>query len=463
MLPFATRQQRSLSLLVLGVATSLFLSASARADKLQITSTPSGASVVINGVFVGSTPYEKNIPGGYLHKTRTTIGSRLSHAMVARITLDGYAPKEIQLTEGPMSWVSIKGHNQGDYWLLKTDHFHVELQSAAQTFTGGIVESVSRLPSETQPELSLKELVRRTKPAVVYLKGSTKSGTGFFVTETGVIATNAHVARGDESLLATLPDGTQLDAKIIYIDADLDIALAKTAGASFPHLILAETATVQQGESVLAIGNPGDAVLFSVTKGIVSAVGRFGGAGPGTWIQTDAPINPGNSGGPLLNSRGEVIGINSQKLIKKNVTGIGFALSASDLLEVLHRFYPATSRQDTSAAATAAAPTATGRFSAPEKVRLPSGASLMNTASAQQPQRSPNGYGVAVVTSDPDGAEIFLDEKFVGTTPATLRIPEGSHNLAIKSQRHIDWTRSIEILKDSSVTVKAVVNPSADK
>jgi Trypsin-like peptidase domain len=66
-------------------------------------------------------------------------------------------------------------------------------------------------------------------------------------------------------------------------------------------------------------------MLFSVTKGIVSAVGRFDAAGPGTWIQTDALINPGNSGGPLLNSRGEVIGINSQKLIKKNVTGIGFA------------------------------------------------------------------------------------------------------------------------------------------
>src|SRR5690242_15327307 len=81
-------------------------------------------------------------------------------------------------------------------------------------------------------------------------------------------------------------------------------------------------------------------MLFSVTKGIVSAVGKFGDAGPGTWIQTDAPINPGNSGGPLLDTRGEVIGINTLKLIKKNVTEIGFALSATDLLHVLQRFYP---------------------------------------------------------------------------------------------------------------------------
>src|SRR5207245_3627504 len=125
---------------------------------------------------------------------------------------------------------------------------------------------------------------------------------------------------------------------------DLDIALVKVAAVSaegeLPHLALADASTVRQGESVLAIGNPGDAMLFSVTKGIVSAIGKFPDAGPGTWIQTDTPINPGNSGGPLLNSRGEVIGINTQKLIKKNVAGIGFALSATDLLAVLHRFYP---------------------------------------------------------------------------------------------------------------------------
>jgi S1-C subfamily serine protease len=323
-----------------GALVWAFLSLPARADKLCITTVPPGATVQINGVLVGTTPYEQSIPGGYLHKTKTALGARLGYPMVARLTLEGYAAKEIQLTEGPMSWVStLKGHNHGAYWLLKTDHFQVELQSVSQTFTGA-VESVSgsTLIPGPRPELSLEELVSRTKPAVVFLKSLTKSGTGFFITETGVIATNAHLARGEEALLATLPNGTRLEAKIVYIDPDLDIALAKTIGEGFPHLPLAEAATVRQGESVLAIGNPGDAMLFSVTKGIVSAVGRFDAAGPGTWIQTDAPINPGNSGGPLLNSRGEVIGINSQKLIKKNVAGIGFALSASDLLEVLHRF-----------------------------------------------------------------------------------------------------------------------------
>ena len=415
----------------------------ARADKLVITSAPSGAAVQINGVFVGHTPYQKNVPGGYLHKTKTSLGSRLEHSMTARLTLKGYAAKEILLTEGPMSWVSLKGHNYGGYWLLKTDHFHVELQSASQTFTGGI-ESAAAASStaEPHPELSLEELVSHTKPAVVYLNSLTKSGTGFFVTETGVIATNAHLARGEEALLATLPNGTQLEAKIVYVDPDLDIALAKTPGQNFPHLVLAEAAAVRQGESVVAIGNPGDAMLFSVTKGIVSAVGRFEAAGPGTWIQTDAPINPGNSGGPLLNARGEVIGINSQKLVKKNVTGIGFALSASDLLDVLHRFYPP-----------APAPGESSANFHPSK--LPQRSSLVSAASTPQ---TPNGFGVTEITSDPDGAEIFLDETFVGTTPATLRIAEGQHTLALKSANHADWNRPITILKDSTVTVKATLD-----
>jgi S1-C subfamily serine protease len=284
------------------------LSFPALADKLRITTVPPGAALQINGVLVGTTPHEQSIPGGYLHKTKTSLGSRLEHPMVARLTLEGFAAKEIQLTEGPMSWVStLKGHNHGAYWLLKTDHFQVELQSASQTFTGA-VESVSGstpVPG-TRPELPLEELVSRIKPAVVFLKSLTKSGTGFFITATGVIATNAHLARGEEALLATLPNGTQLEAKIVYVDPERDIALAKTPGEGFPHLPLAEAATVRQGESVLAIGNPGDAMLFSVTKGIVSAIGRFDAAGPGTWIQTDVPINPGNSGGPLLIRTGSV-------------------------------------------------------------------------------------------------------------------------------------------------------------
>src|SRR6266478_3707358 len=197
------------------------------ADKLQITSNPSGATVELDGVAVGSTPFEKDFPGGYFRKTRTSMGSRLEHPVVARISLSGYATRELKLTEGPMNWISLNDRNRGEYWLFKSDHFSVDLLPISETFTGAIIAKVSDAGVGLQPELSLEELVRQAKPAVVYLKGLESSGSGFFVTGTGVIVTNAHLARGEETLLTILSNGQQLEARVVHIDPDLDIALAK--------------------------------------------------------------------------------------------------------------------------------------------------------------------------------------------------------------------------------------------
>ncbi len=445
----------------LTLCAALFLLACpsrAVADKLQITSNPAGAAVELDGVAAGITPFEKEFPGGYFHKTRTSLGSRLEHPMVARISLAGYASKEVKLTEGPMNWISLNGRNRGEYWLFKSDHFNVDLQPISETFTGGVTAKVADAGVDLRPELALEELVRQTKPAVVYLKGLDKAGSGFFVTGTGVIVTNAHLARGEETLLTLLSNGEQLEARVVHVDPDLDIALAKVDAASakgeFPHLTLVDASIVHQGENVLAIGNPGDAMLFSVTKGIVSAVGKFPSAGPGTWIQTDTPINPGNSGGPLLNSRGEVIGINTQKLIKKNVTGIGFALSATDLLEVLHRFYPNAAPLAEKLSVPASQPTA----------RIASqSAANENTESSESSKISlssvPDGVGTVTISSDPDGAEIFVDDKFLGNAPATLKLPPGSHAVVLKFPRHADWRRTLEVLKSSKVSLKATLEP----
>jgi serine protease Do len=422
----------------------------AEADTLHITSTPPGAAVELDGIAAGTTPSEKDFPGGYFHKTRTSMGSRLEHAMVARLSLSGYASKEIKLTEGPMNWISLNGRNRGEYWLFKSDHFHVDLQPISETFTGSISAKVSDSAAVLQSELPLEELVRQAKLAVVYLKGLDKSGSGFFVTGTGVIVTNAHLARGEQTLHTLLSTGRELEGKVVYIDADLDIALVKVAptaaDSELPHLTLADASTVHQGEHVIAIGDPGDAMLFSVTKGIVSAVGTFPSAGPGTWIQTDTPINPGNSGGPLLNARGEVIGINTQKLIKKDVTGIGFALSASDLLEVLHRFYPNSVPliEKTSSATP-------NRPSPSESRDSPLGSNTNLSA-------TPEAVGTVSISSDPDGAEIFIDDKFHGNTPATLRLTAGSHTVILKFPGHTGWRRTLEILKSSKTSLKATLD-----
>jgi hypothetical protein len=144
--------------------------ARAAADTLKITSTPPGATVEIDGVRAGTTPFETDYPGSYFHKTKTSMGSRLEHPMVARISLAGFVTKEVRLTDGPMNWISINGRNRGEYWLLKSDHFEVELRAVEQVFTGGVTAKLASAGTvDLQPELSLEQLVRRTKPAVVYL------------------------------------------------------------------------------------------------------------------------------------------------------------------------------------------------------------------------------------------------------------------------------------------------------
>ncbi|HTC63625.1 MAG TPA: trypsin-like peptidase domain-containing protein [Candidatus Saccharimonadales bacterium] len=395
----------------------------AHAETLKITSTPPAATVEIDGLKVGTTPYEMKLPGGYFHKNAFGIGSHLEHSMRLRVSKEGFTSKEIEMTDGPISFIGytvFATEYRGECWVLKANHFEVVLENISKSFTGTVLaRSAGNAKVEMRPELAVEDIVQRSKPAVVLLRGAGGHGSGFFVTETGVIATNAHVARGESSLVAELPTGQKLDARIVYIDDEKDVALVKVDGSGFQHLTLSETSTVLQGQTVVALGNPGLSLPFSATKGIVSAVGQSEGIGKGTWIQTDAAINPGNSGGPLLDSHAEVIGINTQKIVEKGFQGIGFALSSNDLVEVLSRFYPVV------------------------------------TTPNSQLSALPNQFGTISVTSDPDSADVYLDGKFVGNTPEMLKIPIGEHAVRLAYQNRVDWERSVEILADSQLNLKA--------
>jgi serine protease Do len=246
--------------------------------------------------------------------------------MLLRVSLDGYGAKEITMTEGPMHWMAVNGTYHGDYWLLKTDHFDVVLEPVSKSFTGTVVATATgNSKVEMRPELPVEELVEKSKPAVVLLTVSSRLGSGFLVTDTGVIVTNAHVVRGEQTATAVLSSGQKLEAKVVYIDPEMDIALVKVEGTGFQHLALTDVANVRQGQTVVAIGNPGLGMPFSVTKGIVSAVGGSAMTTHGTWIQTDAAINPGNSGGPLLNAYGDVVGMNTWKVVEQGTQSLGFA------------------------------------------------------------------------------------------------------------------------------------------
>jgi serine protease Do len=153
-------------------------------------------------------------------------------------------------------------------------------------------------------------------------------GSGFIINKDGYILTNNHVVDGASEVDVKLSDGRAFTAKVVGQDSQTDIALLKVDGAGdLPVLPLGDSAALEIGEPVMAIGNP-FGLEQTVTTGIVSATGRVIGGGPyDDFIQTDASINPGNSGGPLINARGEVVGMNSAIFSRTGGSiGIGFAV-----------------------------------------------------------------------------------------------------------------------------------------
>jgi S1-C subfamily serine protease len=230
------------------------------------------------------------------------------------------------------------------------------------------------------------------------------------------VVTNAHVVGTNAEVTAKNLQQQQFNGKVVYRDPSLDLALIKLDVEHTPSLSLGTLASTKVGQSVIAIGNPGLGLQNTVTRGIVSAVGSYPEIGPGTWIQTDASINPGNSGGPLLNAHGDVIGMNTVKVVKEGVQGIGFALSAQDILIAVQRFFPQQQPP------------------APEKGRL------------------------QVASSVPD-AEVYIDGKFVGTAPSTVPLSPGDHVVEVKASKFADWKRTVSLTNGSDLNVKATLQP----
>ncbi|MDV2999541.1 MAG: putative serine protease HtrA [Chroococcopsis gigantea SAG 12.99] len=154
------------------------------------------------------------------------------------------------------------------------------------------------------------------------------TGSGFIISEDGKILTNAHVVEGAEKVTVTLKDGRTLNGKVLGSDSLTDVAVIKIEGENLPTVALGNSDSLQVGEWAIAIGNP-LGLDNTVTTGIISAKDRSSsqiGANDKRvgFLQTDAAINPGNSGGPLLNAKGEVIGMNTA--IIQNAQGLGFAI-----------------------------------------------------------------------------------------------------------------------------------------
>mgnify|MGYP000513827283 CR=1 FL=1 len=169
---------------------------------------------------------------------------------------------------------------------------------------------------------------------------SASSGSGFIITQDGYIVTNHHVVSGASSVTVTLHDGREYPATVVGSDSDYDVAVLKINAAGLTPVTLGNSADVNVGDSVLAIGNPLGELTFSMSGGYVSSCNRAINVDgtPFNMIQVDCSINPGNSGGPLMNLYGEVVGIVSAKYStysSTTVEGLGFAIPIDDVKSII--------------------------------------------------------------------------------------------------------------------------------
>lgn len=170
---------------------------------------------------------------------------------------------------------------------------------------------------------------------------SASAGSGFVLSRDGYILTNYHVVKGAETVTVTLYNGGEYSATYIGGEEDYDIAVIKVEAEDLQPVTLGDSATLNVGDHVLAIGNPLGELTFSMSGGMVSCVDRAINVDgtPFNMIQTDTSINPGNSGGPLFNAFGEVVGIVSAKYSQSSggtaVEGLGFAIPMNDVFSMV--------------------------------------------------------------------------------------------------------------------------------
>ena len=214
---------------------------------------------------------------------------------------------------------------------------------------GNHLETVGEITSIKSAELSLIEIFEQTEESVVQVNVRTTDGrnnpgnmgSGFVYSEDGYIITNNHVVDDAGIVNITFLDGESYTAKIIGTDPDLDLAVLKVEMESryIQPIPIGDSSQLKVGEQITAIGNP-FGLSGSMTSGIISLMGRLlpqdSGYSIPDVIQTDAAINPGNSGGPLLNMKGEVVGINTAiQSATGEFTGVGFAVPSNTVKKVI--------------------------------------------------------------------------------------------------------------------------------
>jgi S1-C subfamily serine protease len=220
----------------------------------------------------------------------------------------------------------------------RSDRNDRELLDAYSQTVAAVAEQVS--PSVVKIAVQGPEPTadpRRARPAPPRQPGeSSGSGSGFVMTPDGYVLTNSHVVHGAKRMSAIFQDGERAPAHLVGDDPQTDIALVRIEGSHLPALSFGDSSALRVGQLAIAVGNP-YGFDCTVTAGVVSALGRSLRTNTGHLIddviQTDAALNPGNSGGPLVDSRGQVIGVNTAMIMPAQ--GICFAIAANTVSFVM--------------------------------------------------------------------------------------------------------------------------------
>jgi len=266
-----------------------------------------------------------------------------------------------QSTQVPETSQGNSGDNNGSGSNDKSDSSSGSQNNSGATESSGTSGTTADSSNETikqnEPgeEMTIPEIAKKLTPSTVGIetKGASSSmdmfgqqqqptedttissGSGIILTSDGYILTNAHVVEDGTSYTVTLSDGTTHDATLYGMDTVKDLAILKIDATDLTAAEFGNSEKLAVGETVVAIGNPmGVELSGSVTSGLVSALNRTMEIDGTTYklIQTNASISPGNSGGPLINSSGQVIGINTAKIVATGAEGIGFAMPINDII-----------------------------------------------------------------------------------------------------------------------------------